>query len=196
MLSRDWSSYLSSPSSSQSASLIKTRTPGRLLNGQLLSLKMHVYATHTESSRTKSSCFCGDRSLHKYLIKEATVAGLPCSSLDGNAILCFLSFEKSISSPPLVFCQITQAAQFTYLGGVRELNIDIKSFRHVSVTRVKITVEILRLCESGGERRKKRRLGLRDQKRNFSALFNASPNTAARYFDIRSTVLNSLQPAK
>lgn len=116
MLSPFCTSYWSSPSSSQSASLMSTRMPGRL---QWISKRMRngyrpVATTYTVSSRTNKS-FLGSFIvlLQRYLTRNATFAASPFSSLAGRAISCLRWLENSISKPPLTLSQLLQVLEYT-----------------------------------------------------------------------------------
>lgn len=109
MLSLSASSYFSSPSNSQSESLMRTRMPGRLKsrNSQLVTSVMHrnrlkKMKTHTPPSTTNSSVRESFITFaQRYLTKYATVGGLPSSTSLVKERVCFVTLSNSISRPPL-----------------------------------------------------------------------------------------------
>jgi hypothetical protein len=105
MLSPDWISYFSSPSNSQSASLMTTRIPGRLCS-RLAQYVERAFGAYIVSSCTKSSFLLSLRRLsQRYFMRKAMLTGDPESSLAGMVISCFFCSEKRISRPPLLTSQ-------------------------------------------------------------------------------------------
>lgn len=99
--SRSFSSYSSSPSSSQSASLMSTRIPGRLK----VSYYSEYKGTHTPSPSMNISSRSLTRLSFIQAMRNRTSAGRPSGAVFGMQTVCLGFWEKMRCRPPL-HCQL------------------------------------------------------------------------------------------